>query len=315
MVASAAYPVAPIRYRAFDNNGAPLIGGKFYAYEAGSTTTPKPTYSDKTLENLNTWPVIFDDAGSAAIFISGDYYCQIYDANDVLIEESDGNVDPETVALMVVEASSGGTGNLESRVSDLESANDDKTDQINELIDDVADLDTRLTAEVTTDRNAAITTAVNAAKAEFQTKLDDLEEEFDAKLDAQKIKIGDIYETLRSGNPGDVGNLGYGTWTLWGQGRATVGFSNNVSDPDWTQTIENTFGAYTEQLDDFELPEIDFTYQKFTGETFGDVAVKTVDGNGLMRYADNTTVTTGGDATPFNIVQPSIVVYRWKRTA
>lgn len=176
----AAYPLPVTRFRAFSRAGLPLIGGKVYAYESGSTTEAKATYSDKTKENLNTWPVILDDAGSAAIYISGDYFIRVFDADDVLVEEGDGVADPESVAQALIDASSGGAGDLASRVTDLETRADEATDRLNGLDDttteqaaDIAELDTRLTAEVTTDRNAAIadanTTLQTAVNAQITT--------------------------------------------------------------------------------------------------------------------------------------------------
>lgn len=49
----------------FDNNGTPLVGGKLYSYEAG-TTTPLATYttSDGTVANAN--PIILDAGGRTA---------------------------------------------------------------------------------------------------------------------------------------------------------------------------------------------------------------------------------------------------------
>ena len=97
-----AYPLTPVRYRAFNKNGDPLIGGQVFAYEAGSTTTEKDTYSDKGMESLNTCPVILDDMGSASIYISGDYFFQVFDTEGNLIEEGDGIADALNVVTMIL---------------------------------------------------------------------------------------------------------------------------------------------------------------------------------------------------------------------
>lgn len=80
--------LAVVRTRFFDDQGRPLVGGKVYSYEVG-TTTPKPTYSDPAATVPNTNPVILDDAGSADIYLSGTYTIRVEDADGVLIESAD----------------------------------------------------------------------------------------------------------------------------------------------------------------------------------------------------------------------------------
>ena len=64
-------PLGP--FRALDNNGLPLNGGKLYTYEAG-TATPKATYTDVTGVTPNANPVILNSAGYADIWLgSGGY--------------------------------------------------------------------------------------------------------------------------------------------------------------------------------------------------------------------------------------------------
>lgn len=53
----------------FGTDGLPLVGGKLYTYEAG-TTTPIATYTDNTQASLNTNPVILDSAGQANVWLS-----------------------------------------------------------------------------------------------------------------------------------------------------------------------------------------------------------------------------------------------------
>ena len=55
-------PISP--FRAFDNNGDPLTGGKLYTYEAG-TTTPKSTYTDSSESIAHSNPVILNSTGYA----------------------------------------------------------------------------------------------------------------------------------------------------------------------------------------------------------------------------------------------------------
>lgn len=73
--------------------GDPLVGGKVYTYEEG-TTNPTPTYS--TIEdadnstNPNPNPVILDERGEATIVIKAPTDIKLTDENDVLIWTVDG---------------------------------------------------------------------------------------------------------------------------------------------------------------------------------------------------------------------------------
>lgn len=72
-------------FRAFDDTGAPLAGGKVYTYAAG-TNTPKVTYTNSTLSTANSNPVILDAEGyptSGGIWLDGIYKIDLYDANNV----------------------------------------------------------------------------------------------------------------------------------------------------------------------------------------------------------------------------------------
>lgn len=72
-------------------SGDPLVGGRLYTYEAGSTT-PKLTYSDAAGTVPNTNPIILDGRGEAQIFWTGNYKVELRDAANNLIWTVD-NVD------------------------------------------------------------------------------------------------------------------------------------------------------------------------------------------------------------------------------
>jgi hypothetical protein len=69
----AAYLMPQGKQQYFSTAGAPLVGGKVWTYQAGSTT-PLATYSDAagTIPNAN--PVILDSRGEASIFFSAAAY-------------------------------------------------------------------------------------------------------------------------------------------------------------------------------------------------------------------------------------------------
>lgn len=79
----------PLLYLA-DIDGAPLVGGKLYFYESG-TTTPLDTFADDTLSTPNTNPVIADARGFLPpIFLQNlSYRVVLKDSSDVEIWTAD----------------------------------------------------------------------------------------------------------------------------------------------------------------------------------------------------------------------------------
>lgn len=75
----------PPQFFAFDpTTGLPLIGGKVYTYEPG-TTTDKVAYRDDQGAVAHTNPIILGQLGNASIFGDGLYDLHIYDVDDVLV--------------------------------------------------------------------------------------------------------------------------------------------------------------------------------------------------------------------------------------
>ena len=70
------------------NDGTPLVGGKIYTYDSG-TTTPRPTYSDAAGLIPNTNPIILDSRGEALVFWNGSYRVKLCDALDNVIWTAD----------------------------------------------------------------------------------------------------------------------------------------------------------------------------------------------------------------------------------
>lgn len=140
----------------------------------------------------------------------------------------------------------------------------------------------------------------------------------------QQYKVGDLYITTNTGNPSTI--LGYGNWVRYAEGRAIVGFNSDTSSasPDWTKTVESTYGSYTHKLTVDELASHSHGQKFFNGYGDQPAAAKSGDATtnashtvGSATIASGTklltTYETGGDQ-PHNNVQPSIVVFIWRRT-
>lgn len=81
-----------------DSDGTPLVGGKLYTYDAG-TSTPRPTYTDADAlpGSENTNPVILDARGEAVVFWDGAYKVTLTTAADVPIWTVDDIVSTNTL--------------------------------------------------------------------------------------------------------------------------------------------------------------------------------------------------------------------------
>lgn len=86
----------PLKAQFFDSNGDPLVGGKIFTYEAG-TSTPKATYIDEAESSANTNPVILNSRGEAGIFMAtGAYKFIVTDSADTEIYSVDNLTRPAT---------------------------------------------------------------------------------------------------------------------------------------------------------------------------------------------------------------------------
>ena len=137
-------------------------------------------------------------------------------------------------------------------------------------------------------------------------------------LAIQNYKVGDIYITTADGNPNT--RLGYGSWERFGKGRTLVGFSDEVSStiPEWAKVVAREYGEYDHKLTEDEIPEHDHTNgthnrvmmvsNRNTVHT-SDSTAGEVDLSG----SGNAPLEKIGGSQSHNNVQPSIVVYFWKR--
>lgn len=142
--------------------------------------------------------------------------------------------------------------------------------------------------------------------------------------------VGGLYTTTVNADPSTL--LGFGTWQRFAEGRALVGFSSDVTSatPDWLKVVSNTFGSYTHTLTNPELSahshDIVGDDQLRIGGAFGNdgLVLKNTTTYPYDAFSTNTdpqvrgrayiTGTSGGNQ-PHNNVQPSIVVFIWRRTA
>lgn len=91
----------------FDANGNPLVGGKLYSYDAG-TTTPRATYTNYGGATPNTNPVILDSRGEAAVWLDNSLYkLKLTSATDVEIWTVDNVGGPDQATLAQLAASGG----------------------------------------------------------------------------------------------------------------------------------------------------------------------------------------------------------------
>lgn len=81
-----AYLTPSPKMQFFTANGIPLVGGKLYTYEAG-TTTPLATYVDQVGSASNPNPTILDSRGEASVWLANSvlYDFVLKDAVDALI--------------------------------------------------------------------------------------------------------------------------------------------------------------------------------------------------------------------------------------
>lgn len=127
-----------------------------------------------------------------------------------------------------------------------------------------------------------------------------------------QLPVGAIYASTVSTNPGTAGQLGYGTWAAFAQGRTLVGIL--AADPDFG-TPGATPGAKTVTLDLTMIPSHSHTLPVgATDDTAAPFDRADAGSNTGGANASASTGTAGGGAAHNNI-QPSIVVYYWTRTA
>lgn len=112
--------------------------------------------------------------------------------------------------------------------------------------------------------------------------------------------VGDIFLTTNSTNPSN--KYAGTTWALWGSGKVPVGVDTNDSD---FNTVEKTGGEKTHILTTSELPNHAKDGATTDGGWFAGEIKDYPSGNYKL--------TTAGNNSPHNNLQPYITCYMWKR--
>lgn len=131
-------------------------------------------------------------------------------------------------------------------------------------------------------------------------------------LAIQVFKVGSVYTTTTNEDPSIT--FGYGTWERFAKGKALVGFTDEVSNdiPQWVKIAGTNYGEYEHTLTVEELPPHNHDLNFTTGNISGNNRAATQSTSSSMSNLQ--TLDTGG-GKGHNNVQPSIVVYFWKRIA
>lgn len=123
--------------------------------------------------------------------------------------------------------------------------------------------------------------------------------------------IGSVYTNADDGtNPATL--LGFGTWTAFGAGRVPVGKASSGT----FATAGSTLGEETHTLTISEMPSHDHGGSGGLLHTVGSGYTHLV-GSSSWNFATmgGLTISYQGGGSAHNVIQPSVVVYMWKRTA
>lgn len=131
-------------------------------------------------------------------------------------------------------------------------------------------------------------------------------------LAIQVFKVGSVYTTTTNEDPSIT--FGYGTWERFAKGKALVGFTDEVSNdiPQWVKIAGTNYGEYEHTLSVEELPPHNHDLNFTTGNISGNNRPATQNTSASM---SNLQTLDAGGGKGHNNVQPSIVVYFWKRIA
>lgn len=127
---------------------------------------------------------------------------------------------------------------------------------------------------------------------------------------AQIYPVGSIYiNASDSTSPATL--FGFGTWEAFGEGRVMVGKAASGT----FDTAGATMGAETHTLTAGEMAHTHPVSDLFTSSYGAGTGRQYTVGGSVASGTKNTNAMNTPTSTPHNIIQPSIVVYMWKRTA
>ena len=137
----------------------------------------------------------------------------------------------------------------------------------------------------------------------------------------QIYKVGDLYLTTDPTEPSQ--RLGYGVWQRYAQGEALVGFSGKPESPLWTRIPNGSYGEYEHKLLQSELPvtnvefpaddQLILSYGLTPSETRPKSPYDATSTTSTTYQSGWAKTSSFGNDSPHNNVQPSVVVYIWKR--
>lgn len=123
-----------------------------------------------------------------------------------------------------------------------------------------------------------------------------------------------IYLEISDSNFNPNNSIG-GTWELEKDGTVLVSSSSEI-DSVFNKTIGSVVGEEKHTMTIEELVTHNHTYNRtWGGSSVEDVDGKTQAGYGDASYWSDGTTNDTGNSQPFNVVQPSKIVYRWHRKA
>ena len=201
-------------------------------------------------------------------------------------------------------------------------------------VDDAVTARTNLGIDISTflvrANNLSDLTNVPTARDNLGLNIDTLFNTFFDKI----YPVGSIYTVSGvATNPATL--LGRGTWVATAQGRVLVGVGTGTDSNGVNKVVTDglSTGEYTHTQTQAELASHTHPYRdRYYIELAGSVSTAsnkettpvgynlglgssgTDGGNDTWLYYDSTTTSTGS-STPFNVSQPSLGVYIWKRTA
>ena len=180
-------------------------------------------------------------------------------------------------------------------------------------------------------------TELDQAKIDFQEELDRTESDLLDQIEKERVSIGELIEiTGDSTNPSIL--KGYGTWEYFGEGLTTVGVGTHTDDrgEEITFTEGTVFGEYkhVQSVDEVathahgtvvssDSHTHDVTTNSDSNTVGGGIsASRDTDTDQIAsgklsthQHRHTVTVENTGNSSPMNNIQPSVAVYRWKRTS